>query len=168
MIPTRSRSVSFSRIAMVSRLQSNAGQRIQWEKSSVLYFLCGRKVRTRILHYTGRYLEFRVRLALTLQLFLYLLFADLPSCSGGERLRLICMGKGILTPDARSLEDCQIPVFKTHPTPINVSIRPVVLPVASEKHPRHVNTTQSAGGNSISPGRTGTATASQGCACTIL
>lgn len=93
---------------------------------------------------------------------------DLPSCSGGERLRLICMGKGILTPDARSLEDCQIPVFKTHPTPINVSIRPVVLPVASEKHPRHVNTTQSAGGNSISPGRTGTATASQGCACTIL
>lgn len=27
-------------------------------------------------------------------------------------------------PDARTLEDIQIPVFKTHPTPINVSIKP--------------------------------------------
>ena len=43
---------------------------------------------------------------------------------GGERIRLICMGKGYLMPDTRTLQDCQIPVFKTHPTPINVSIKP--------------------------------------------
>lgn len=42
----------------------------------------------------------------------------------GESLRLICMGKGYLMPDTRTLEDCQVPVFKTHPTPINVSIKP--------------------------------------------
>ena len=34
------------------------------------------------------------------------------------------MGKGFLTPDTRTLEDCQIPIFKTHPTPINVSVKP--------------------------------------------
>jgi hypothetical protein len=34
------------------------------------------------------------------------------------------MGKGYLMPDTRTLEDCQVPVFKTHPTPINVSIKP--------------------------------------------
>ena len=93
---------------------------------------------------------------------------DLPNCSGGERLRLICMGKGILTPDARSLEDCQIPVFKTHPTPINVSIKPDAFPTASEKHARHGNTSQTAGGSSSSAGRTRTTTTSQGCSCSIL
>ena len=34
------------------------------------------------------------------------------------------MGKGYLTPDTRTLEDCQVPVFKTHPTPVNVSLKP--------------------------------------------
>ena len=34
------------------------------------------------------------------------------------------MGKGILMPDTRTLQDCEVPVFKTHPTPINVSVRP--------------------------------------------
>ena len=43
---------------------------------------------------------------------------------GGDSLRLICMGKGFLMPDSRTLQDCQVPVFKTHPTPINVSIKP--------------------------------------------
>jgi Ubiquitin-2 like Rad60 SUMO-like len=43
---------------------------------------------------------------------------------GGDSLRLICMGKGFLMPDTRTLEECQVPVFKTHPTPINVSIKP--------------------------------------------
>eukprot|EP00565_Helicotheca_tamesis_P005019 CAMPEP_0185723304 /NCGR_PEP_ID=MMETSP1171-20130828/189_1 /TAXON_ID=374046 /ORGANISM="Helicotheca tamensis, Strain CCMP826" /LENGTH=272 /DNA_ID=CAMNT_0028390985 /DNA_START=317 /DNA_END=1135 /DNA_ORIENTATION=+ len=49
---------------------------------------------------------------------------ELPSCSGGDRLRLICMGKGLLMPDSKSLEDCQVPVFKTHATPVNVSVKP--------------------------------------------
>jgi len=51
---------------------------------------------------------------------------ELPDCSndGGERLRLICMGKGILSPDSRTLDQCSVPQFKTHATPVNVCIRP--------------------------------------------
>jgi len=48
----------------------------------------------------------------------------LPNCSAADRIRMICMGKGMLMPDTRTLEDCQVPVFKTHPTPINVSVKP--------------------------------------------
>lgn len=47
----------------------------------------------------------------------------LPHCAGGDQLRLVCMGKGYLMPDTRTLQECEIPVFKTHPTPINVSVR---------------------------------------------
>jgi Ubiquitin-2 like Rad60 SUMO-like len=49
--------------------------------------------------------------------------ADMPY-DNGENLRLICMGKGYLSPDSRTLADCQVPVFKTHPTPVNVSVKP--------------------------------------------
>ena len=52
----------------------------------------------------------------------------MPNCGSGDNLRLICMGKGFLTPDTRTLEDCQIPVFKTHPTPVNVSVKPSAKP----------------------------------------
>lgn len=52
----------------------------------------------------------------------------MPGCGSGDNLRLICMGKGFLTPDTRTLEDCQIPVFKTHPTPVNVSVKPSAKP----------------------------------------
>ena len=48
----------------------------------------------------------------------------MPECSGGDRLRLICMGKGILMPDTKTLQAAEVPVFKTHPTPVNVSVRP--------------------------------------------
>ena len=34
------------------------------------------------------------------------------------------MGKGMLIPDTRTLKDCEVPVFKTHPTPVNVAVRP--------------------------------------------
>jgi hypothetical protein len=53
---------------------------------------------------------------------------DMPNCDDGDALRLVCMGKGYLSPDARTLEDCQIPVFKTHPTPVNVSVKPSTRP----------------------------------------
>ncbi|KAL7507826.1 hypothetical protein ACHAXN_008962 [Cyclotella atomus] len=49
---------------------------------------------------------------------------DMPECTGGDRIRLICMGKGILMPDSKTLKAAEVPVFKTHPTPINVSVRP--------------------------------------------
>ena len=52
------------------------------------------------------------------------LFKDMPECSGGHKIRLICMGKGILSPDSKTLTEADVPVFKTHPTPINVSVRP--------------------------------------------
>lgn len=93
---------------------------------------------------------------------------DLPDCAGGESLRLICMGKGFLMPDTRTLEDCQIPVFKTHPTPINVSIKPSANsaakadPAAKSGGASSNDPAASAGANA------GTQQASQGCACTIL
>lgn len=92
---------------------------------------------------------------------------ELPSCSGGDRLRLVCMGKGILMPDARSLEDCQVPVFRTHPTPINVSVKPENAPTTTEKQTRNSSAGQSTGGNS-NTGPAGNNSSSQGCACSIL
>ena len=50
-----------------------------------------------------------------------------------ERIRLICMGKGVLTPDNLTLTECQVPVFTTHPTPINVSVKPIELYDAANK-----------------------------------
>jgi len=50
---------------------------------------------------------------------------DVPE--NGNRIRLICMGKGMLTPDSRALSDCDVPMFKTHPTPVNVSVKPKVV-----------------------------------------
>jgi hypothetical protein len=47
----------------------------------------------------------------------------MPACTDGDDLRLICMGKGLLTPDSRTLADLEIPSFKTHATPVNVSVR---------------------------------------------
>ncbi|KAJ1452409.1 hypothetical protein M885DRAFT_526911 [Pelagophyceae sp. CCMP2097] len=49
------------------------------------------------------------------------------------RIRLICMGLGILT-DGKTLEQCRVPLFPTHPTPINVSVRetPDVKPPSDE------------------------------------
>mmetsp|Transcript_12701 Transcript_12701/g.14559 ORF Transcript_12701/g.14559 Transcript_12701/m.14559 type:complete len:261 (+) Transcript_12701:143-925(+) len=49
---------------------------------------------------------------------------EIKACSGGDHIRLICMGKGILMPDSRTMRDCAVPVFKTHATPINVSVKP--------------------------------------------
>ena len=75
------------------------------------------------------------------------------------------MGKGILMPDTRTLEDCQVPVFKTHPTPINVSIRPAVSAVETSKHSNDAK--RAAGGPVGGSGASG-GSADQGCACIIL
>jgi len=91
---------------------------------------------------------------------------DLPDCSGGDQLRLICMGKGMLMPDSRTLEDCQVPVFKTHPTPVNVSVRPKTDVVESSKSGKDVG---NRGSSSVgaSSGRAAEQTG-QGCGCVIL
>ena len=99
--------------------------------------------------------------------------ADLPKCSGGEYVRLICMGKGILMPDTRSLEDCQVPVFKTHPTPINVSVRPENLQTGSSKGGSDSKSGRNSGGGSGGAGGGSSSSSpagdssSQGCACII-
>lgn len=91
---------------------------------------------------------------------------ELPTCPGGERLRLICMGKGVLAPDASTMEDCQVPVFKTHATPINVSIKPAqaVQPESTKKS--GVASNSGASGNPTEAARAAN-TASTGCSCAI-
>ena len=70
-------------------------------------------------------------------------------------------------PDTRTLEDCQVPVFKTHPTPINVSVRPDTKHV-EESHKKKKDDGSSAGGRApSSPANAGSQTI-QGCSCSIL
>jgi Ubiquitin-2 like Rad60 SUMO-like len=116
--------------------------------------------------------------------------ADMP-CDSGENLRLICMGKGYLSPDSRTLADCQVPVFKTHPTPVNVSVKPNEKLKASDGRgenikkkvmgggagnsgsasPHHsASNAHAAGGGASRAGQSATAGAmetGQGCGCQI-
>ena len=80
-------------------------------------------------------------------------------------------------PDTRTLEDCQVPVFKTHPTPINVSVKPEVDEAGIPKPTAETKTGRvNAAGPPGSPAsRTAPGTASggpgavdQGCSCIIL
>lgn len=64
-------------------------------------------------------------------------------------------------PDTRTLEDCQIPKFKTHPTPINVSIRPEVKTTEEVK-----KKSETAAANRVTM-PTQAMTTSQGCGCVI-
>lgn len=96
------------------------------------------------------------------------MYVDLPDCEGGELLRLVCMGKGFLMPDTRTLKECEIPVFKTHPTPINVSVKP-----SANAGSKAESTSKSGGATSSDPAASagasaGAQQASQGCACVIL
>lgn len=72
------------------------------------------------------------------------------------------MGKGLLMPDTRTLEECQVPTFKTHATPVNVSIRPDVVSLGSVK-----SDNQRSGGSSGNRNRNSN-TVEQGCTCVIL
>ncbi|KAL7426948.1 hypothetical protein ACHAXH_000513 [Discostella pseudostelligera] len=97
---------------------------------------------------------------------------DMPQCSSGEKIRLICMGKGILSPDSKSLESAGVPVFKTHPTPINVAVRPENL----DKHSGKKGATMKSypgspvgGENNVDGSRVGgPRPVSTGCSCVIL
>jgi len=93
---------------------------------------------------------------------------DLPSCSGGDRLRLICMGKGILMPDSRTLEDCEVPVFKTHPTPINVAVRPENVGASSSKGGSETKRRLGGGSTGSSGGGQSGNQAGTGCGCAIM
>ncbi|CAB9523580.1 expressed unknown protein [Seminavis robusta] len=95
---------------------------------------------------------------------------DLPDCEGGDNVRLVCMGLGFLMPDTRTLEDCQIPVFKTHPTPVNVAVKPSASGGGGGSKKDSNKDTGGSGNNNNTTESAGPETeqASQGCACTIL
>ncbi|KAL7533828.1 hypothetical protein ACHAXR_005469, partial [Thalassiosira sp. AJA248-18] len=97
---------------------------------------------------------------------------DMPECSGGDKIRLICMGKGMLSPDTKTLEGCDVPVFKTHPTPVNVAVRPELGDIGGKKgSPKKNNAGAAGGGGSNADGAGGAggpAPGSSGCSCVIL
>jgi uncharacterized membrane protein YgcG len=95
--------------------------------------------------------------------------SDLDSCTNGDQLRLICMGKGVLMPDTRTLEDCDVPVFKTHPTPINVAVRPKAKVVENSKSGGKDGSGARGGSSSGGGGSAGRSTeeTGQGCGCVI-
>ena len=68
-------------------------------------------------------------------------------------------------PDSRTLADCQIPVFKTHPTPVNVTVRPenVAEEAASRKNK---GTKEIEGATGDLPANV--SSTSQGCGCIIV
>ena len=110
---------------------------------------------------------FSFHFAAFLTLSFRVLKSDMPDCNSGESLRLICMGKGFLTPDTRTLEDCHIPVFKTHPTPVNVSLKPP--PKHHEGLVEHFKkkTAAAASGTGTASTLANTNETNQGCGCTI-
>lgn len=76
-------------------------------------------------------------------------------------------------PDTRSLKDCEIPVFKTHPTPINVSMLPDTAKTSKPtKKKKEISSSNIAGGRSTSTGGISssnqTPQADQGCTCVVL
>lgn len=72
-------------------------------------------------------------------------------------------------PDTRTLEDCQIPVFKTHPTPINVSVKPEDETKDEGVNKRGGTEKSHAGGGSGSALATeNSIQTGQGCGCVIL
>lgn len=98
---------------------------------------------------------------------------DLPACSGGDKIRLICMGKGMLSPDTKTLEGCDVPVFQTHPTPVNVAVKPEISDLGGGKKkgsPKKHSTTTTGGGGSNTDGASGVGGSepgTSGCSCVI-
>lgn len=99
---------------------------------------------------------------------------DLPQCSGGDKIRFICMGKGMLSPDTKTIESFDVPVFKTHPTPVNVAVRPENVDLdggAKKKGSPKKNSARSPVGAINAGGAGGTGEAepgSSGCSCIIM
>ena len=75
------------------------------------------------------------------------------------------MGKGMLIPDTRTLEDCEVPVFKTHPTPVNVAVRPKAN-VADASSIGKDSISRGGGPSGATNNRT-TEQSGQGCGCVI-
>ena len=89
------------------------------------------------------------------------------------------MGKGMLSPDSKTLKSLDVPIFKTHPTPINVAVRPEHIEVYGKKGTsdrKKKNTTSASGGgggensgaNNTSGRSSGREPGSSGCSCSIM
>jgi Ubiquitin-2 like Rad60 SUMO-like len=94
----------------------------------------------------------------------------MPTCSDGDDLRLICMGKGLLTPDSRTLADLEIPSFKSHATPVNVSVRrpePMAL-TKQQQQSQHQQAMSLANGNSPNSGAVGNGAMVASSLCCII
>jgi len=84
---------------------------------------------------------------------------------------MICMGKGMLSPDTKTLSAADVPVFKTHPTPVNVAVRPENIDLVGKKgSPTKVNSgvAGAGGSNANGTGARGAESVSSGCSCVIL
>ena len=68
-------------------------------------------------------------------------------------------------PDSRTLQDCEVPVFKTHPTPINVAVRPIANVAESSKSGKDGGSR--GGGSSGGSNNRTTEQTGQGCGCVI-
>ena len=100
---------------------------------------------------------------------------EMAECSGGDKIRLICMGKGMLSPDTKTIKSFDVPIFKTHATPVNVAVRPENIEIYGKKGSpknKNLNPSTSGGGggrnNSGSSGEGGQAPGSSGCSCSIM
>jgi len=95
---------------------------------------------------------------------------ELPDCSGGDKIRLVCMGKGMLSPDTKSISSLDVPVFKTHATPVNVAVKPEYIDTPGKHSSPKKSSPRVPGGGGHNPDRAGTGGAdagSSGCSCVI-
>jgi hypothetical protein len=75
----------------------------------------------------------------------------------------------MLSPDSKSLSAADVPVFKTHPTPVNVALRPENTDIHDKKgNATKNNSVSGIGGiNADRVGARGPETVSSGCSCII-
>ncbi len=109
-------------------------------------------------------------LCMLLALYLISTCEVMPGCSGGDKLRLICMGKGMLSPDTKTLSAAGIPVFKTHPTPVNVAVRPENIDLVGKKGSQtkiNPSAPVSGGSNASGARARGSEPATSGCSCVV-
>ncbi|KAL7539426.1 hypothetical protein ACHAWF_006401 [Thalassiosira exigua] len=155
---------------------SNANPRTRWGRSRGRCFPCGPRVRP--MFYAFEYVDLPLSFSLVrislgnMKIGLPYSPEDLPECSGGDKIRLICMGKGMLSPDSKTLEGADVPVFKTHPTPVNVAVKPEVGDGHGKKgSPKKSSNSASGGGGNAASGSGGAGgpqPGSSGCSCVIL
>ena len=62
-----------------------------------------------------------------------------------DRIRLICMGRGLMQPPTASVGTFGLPKFATHPTPVNCSIRPEQVAKAGGKEEKKKKTSAASG-----------------------